>query len=110
METAVSWEWAARSPACLPEPILRLFKDSELGESMLLLAVAEHKVRLRGAGGDSQCDVWVLIKTVPGTVSLAVEAKAAEPFGKGNETLGVWMKSGESPNSESNRTKRWNHI
>ncbi|MBI2918963.1 MAG: hypothetical protein HYY01_13355 [Chloroflexi bacterium] len=110
METAVSWERAARSHAGLPEPILRLFKNSELGESELLLAVAEHKVPLRGTGGDSQCDVWALIKIAVGCVSLAVEAKAAEPFGSGNETLEAWMKSGESPGSEPNRKKRWGHI
>jgi hypothetical protein len=110
METAVSWERAAHSHSGLPEAILSLFNGSKLGESELLLAVAEHKVPLRGTGGDSQCDVWALVKASAGIVSLAIEAKAAEPFGSGNENLAVWLKSGKSPGSEPNRMKRWEHI
>ena len=110
METAVSWERAAHSHSGLPEAILSLFNGSKLGESELLLAVAEHKVPLRGTGGDSQCDVWALVKASVGMVSLAIEAKAAEPFGSGNENLAVWLKSGKSPGSEPNRMKRWEHI
>lgn len=110
METSVSWERAGQSWTGLPEPILKLFTDSELGDSQLLLAVAEHKVPLRGTGGDSQCDVWALVKASVGTVSLSVEAKANEPYGKDNETLEGWMKSGKSPNSASNRKSRWSHI
>ena len=110
METAVSWEYASRLHSGLPEPISKLFSDSELGPSKLLLAVAEHKVSLRGTGGDSQCDVWALVRASVGTVSLTVEAKAKEPFGSGNETLQVWMGSGKSPGSKPNRINRWNHI
>lgn len=110
METSVAWECATRTPSGLPEPIRRLLSESELGASELLMAIAEHKVPLRGTGGGSQCDVWALVKTMVGTVSLAVEAKAAEPFGAGNEPLETWMKSGTSPNSEANRVKRWSHI
>lgn len=110
METAVSWECAARKPGGLPEPIANLFRNSELGEAQLLFAVAEHKVSLRGTGGDSQCDVWALVKTGSGTVSLAVEAKALEPFGAGNEALSIWLKAGKSVRSAANRERRWEHL
>src|SRR5262245_14877274 len=75
-ETAVSWEWAARRrrPSQLPEPIERLFLASEFTEPTLLIAVAEHQVELAGRGNDSQCDVWGLVRTEQGTISLSVEA------------------------------------
>jgi hypothetical protein len=110
METSVSWENSARSPSGVPEPVRRMFQDSEFGAPKLLLAIAEHKVPLKGAGGAAQCDVWALIKAQVGTVSLAVEAKAQEPFGKGNETLEAWLESGESAASKPNRKIRWECI
>ncbi len=110
METAVSWELAAKSASGLPEPIASLFAHSEFGEGELLLGVAEHKVPLEGTGGASQCDVWALVRTAVGTVSLAVEAKAQESFGEGNETLADWLNSGTSKGSKANRTIRKCHL
>ena len=110
METAVSWEVGSRSPGGLPRPISNLFSQSEFGESWLLLAVAEHKVDLRGTGGASQCDVWALVRSEAGVVSLAVEAKAQESFGAGNETLSEWLLSGTSPGSKENRKLRRDHL
>ena len=110
METALSWAKADSSPAGLPEPIATLFHKSELGESKLLLAVAEHKVPLAGKGGDSQCDVWALVQCALGMVSLAVEAKAKETFGTSNELLAAWLESGGSNGSKANRELRWSHV
>jgi hypothetical protein len=107
METAVSWECAGRVESGLPEAVEKVFSESEFGIPKLLLAIAEHKVRLDGKGAAAQCDVWALIKTGAGTVSLAVEAKADEPFGAGNEALAKWLKSGKS---ELNRHARWAHL
>ncbi len=71
METAVSWENAAHAPNGLPQQIADLFQAGEMKDPTLLLAVAEHKVPLEGKGGDAQCDVWALVGTNAGVVSLS---------------------------------------
>lgn len=109
-ETAVSWEGASRHAAGLPEPMAALFRESDFGEAVLLLAIAEHKVPLAGGQADSQCDVWALLDTMSGGLSLSVEAKANEPFGKGNESLENWLRAGGSVRSEENRRARWECI
>ena len=48
---------------------------------VLIFAVAEHKVELPGRGPASQSDVWAVVKTKTGMLSLTVEAKAEEKFG-----------------------------
>jgi len=106
-ETAVSWERAARRASGLPEPIERLIHEA-YGEPALLLAVAEHKVRLPGGRADSQNDVWALVKTSQGTVSMSVEGKVAESFGP--KTLEKWLGDGKSELSEANRAERWDYI
>jgi len=108
-ETAVSWELADRTCG-LPGSIARLFRASALGEPELGLAVAEHKVTLAGRGGDSQCDVWALVKTPAGLVSLSVEAKAQEGFGNGHQPLSGWLASGDSARSAENRSRRWRDL
>ena len=109
-ETAVSWETASRQPCGLPEPISELFRGTIFGEPTLLLAIAEHKVPLDGGRADSQCDVWALVDTPSGGVSLSVEAKANETFGQGNESLKDWLVAGGSERSHRNREDRWKHI
>jgi hypothetical protein len=109
-ETAVSWETASGHPWGLPEPIRELFRESIFGEATLVLAIAEHKVPLDGGRADSQCDVWALLDTPTGGVSLSVEAKANETFGQGNESLRDWLVAGESEQSLRNREDRWKHI
>ena len=109
-ETAVAWEKASSQPAGLPEPISQLFRGSVFGEATLLLAIAEHKVPLVGGLADSQCDVWAFLGTASGSLSLAVEAKANEPFGQGNESLRDWLAAGESERSHRNRADRWKHV
>ena len=109
-ETAVAWEKASCYAAGLPESIAQLFRGSIFGEAKLLLAIAEHKVSLAGGLADSQCDVWALLHTAFGGVSLSVEAKANEPFGEGNESLKDWLVAGKSERSRGNREDRWAHI
>jgi hypothetical protein len=109
-ETAVAWEGATCHPTGLPEAIAKLFRESGFGEATLLLAVAEHKVPLIGGKADSQCDVWALLNTASGGVSLSVEAKANESFGEGNEPLSTWLIAGKSERSRRNRRDRWEHI
>ena len=74
MAAARSWEAANGLP---PEIAAMFGSDAEL-----LLAIPEHKVALPGGRRESQCDVFALVRDGTQIVSLAVEAKVAEPFGK----------------------------
>jgi uncharacterized protein DUF6946 len=107
-ETAVSWEFASNSKSGLPGPIDKLFRESDYGEPTLISAVAEHKVDLPGGTAASQSDVWAVVKTTAGMLSLTVEAKASESFG--DEILERWLVAGETEESISNRKKRWEYI
>ncbi len=109
-ETAVSWEHASSSSTGLPEPIVELCRETIYSEPTLVLAIAEHKVPLPGGRADSQCDVWALLNTKSGGVSLSVEAKANEPFGQNNEPLAKWLIAEDSKRSHKNRQVRWDHI
>jgi len=82
MATAQSWE--AATPG-LPPEIARMFSPG----AELLIAIPEHKVPLPGGRRESQCDVFALVRDGTRTVSLAVEAKVAEPFG---DTVRAWIK------------------
>jgi len=93
-ETAVSWEIAAKRKSGIPEPIEKLFVEGTFGDPLLIFAVAEHKVELPGGSAASQCDVWAVLKTAAGMLSLTVEAKASEPFG--DEILENWLVAGTS--------------
>ena len=84
-ETAVSWEHASKSPSGIPTPIEALLGEPHYREPVLLFAIAEHKVDLPGGPAASQSDVWAVIATSAGMVSMTVEAKAREAFG--NEIL-----------------------
>jgi hypothetical protein len=107
-ETAVAWESASASASGLPPPLETLLRKSGFGEPVLLLAVAEHKVDLPGGNAASQSDVWAIINTKAGLLSLTVEAKAREVFG--DEILGKWLEAGKTELSIENRKVRWNHI
>lgn len=105
-ETAVSWEAASSSASGLPQE-LELLLAATFDNPILLLAVAEHKVDLPGGKAASQSDVWALINTTAGLLSLTVEAKALESFG--NETLEGWL-VGTSKQSTKNRKDRWEYV
>ncbi len=81
MSTARCWEhWQE-----VPPEIAAL-----LGRQVTLqLALVEHKVPLPGSTlGDTQCDVFALVRADGRDVALAVEAKVDEPFGP---TVGDWL-------------------
>lgn len=107
-ETAVSWENAAGSRSGIPPALVKLLHSGGYEEAALVFAVAEHKVSLDGGGHASQCDLWAMVNTSRGMLSLSVEAKVAEDFG--TESLGEWLASGKSSRSPQNRQKRWEHI
>jgi hypothetical protein len=108
-ESAVSWELAdSNNTSGLPEPIADLFRDSHYGHPILMLAVAEHKVDLPGGSAASQSDVWAVVKTSVGMVSLTVEAKANETFG--DDILENWLVAGGTQASIDNRKLRFDYI
>lgn len=89
MCAASSWEAADG----LPNEIRTLFgTDCEL-----LLAIPEHKVPMPGRGGDSQCDVFALLRNGDELIAMAVEAKVDEPFGR---TIGEWLNAGGQNRAE----------
>ena len=78
------WE---SSDGTLPPEIASLLKP--LGAVELLLAIPEHKVRLRGSSlGASQNDVFALVRAGISTFAITIEGKVNEPFG---EKLGDWL-------------------
>ncbi len=107
-ETAVSWELAAKSASGLPEPIAKLLRENNYPDPTLIFAVAEHKVDLPGGTAASQSDVWAVVNTSSGMLSMTVEAKAKEPFG--DEPLEKWLVAGKSERSISNRKARWEYV
>jgi len=106
-ETAVAWECASSAESQLPQPIRSVLVKGGFDAPKLLFAVAEHKVPLRGGRTASQCDVWAVVSTSKGMLSLSVEAKANEAFG--DETLKKWFE-GTSEQSKANRQERWEHL
>jgi hypothetical protein len=107
-ETAVSWELASRSKSGLPAPITNLFRNRHYGEPLLLFAVAEHKVDLPGGSAASQSDVWAVVKTLAGMLSLTVEAKANEAFG--DEIVENWLAARKTKESIDNRKTRFDYV
>jgi hypothetical protein len=110
METSVSWEGSAKKDSGLPHPIEKILHESIYKNPKLIFGVAEHQVDLPGGKHASQCDVWALTNSTAGQLSLSVEAKANEPFGKGNESLSQWLISKDSEKSKENREERWAFI
>lgn len=88
-ELAVAWEAARDSDRGLPRDVAELLDTRpEFAGARLLLGIPEHKVQLDGGGHPSQTDLWGLLATRQGTVSMAVEGKAGEPFG---EQVSQWL-------------------
>jgi hypothetical protein len=81
LQTAVAWEHASRSARGLT-PALAAVLDAEpyFAGCSLALGVPEHQVALDGGGHPSQPDLWAPLTTGDGLVSVAIEAKAGEPF------------------------------
>jgi hypothetical protein len=89
MELAASWETAASSPRGLPESVAGVLDShpSTCGATVVF-GFPEHTVDLPGGSRASQTDLWAILKTDSGLVSMAVEGKAREPFGP---TIDEWL-------------------
>jgi hypothetical protein len=90
MELAIAWELAARTPRGLPESVARVLDAHPTTKgASLLFGFPEHQVTLPGGSRPSQTDLWAVLKSDSGLVSLAVEGKAREPFGP---TIDEWLR------------------
>lgn len=84
MALAHAWEEAGG----LPAEIANLF-NQEGGRPELLIGLPEHKVPLPGSSrGESQNDLFALIRNDRRTFAVAVEGKVDEPFGP---TMAEWL-------------------
>jgi len=89
-ELAVSWEVAAKTNSGMPNEVGRaLTSNPDLAGAELLLAIPEHRVTLDDDRRPSQSDLWVVLWTPKGYVSVTIEAKAGEEFDKPIEQ---WLK------------------
>lgn len=90
-EMAVSWESERASESGLPHEIhAALNAHPTFRNPRLLLGVVEHRVMLDTLKTPSQNDLWCMLITDEGQVSVAVEAKAGEEFDK---RLQDWLAS-----------------
>lgn len=104
-ELAVSWEAARSTSRGLPSGVQMLLDSTpEFKGASLLLGIPEHQVELTGGGHASQTDLWLLLGTESGVVSVAVEAKAGEPFDK---PVPQWLSEG---NERSGRPARLQQL
>jgi hypothetical protein len=100
-ETAVAWEAARGTKRGLPPAIAAVLDSNEqFREASLLLAIPEHQGALEGGGHKSQTDLWALISAPIGVVSVAVEAKAKEPFDK---KVSDWLASAKPRSGKPDR-------
>src|SRR3954463_3872801 len=100
-ELAVSWELARQRPSQMPAEIEELLRTTPgLANPVLLLAVAEHKVALPHGRRESQNDLWALVQTKSGVLSLAIEGKAGEDF---DRTVTEWLAKREPESKKEQR-------
>lgn len=97
-ETAVFWELGARQPSGLHPTLAALLEQAEpLRECSLVASFPEHRVSIPGGSRASQTDVWALVRTTSGLLSLAVEGKAGESFAT---TIGEWRRDASEGKQE----------
>jgi hypothetical protein len=103
-ESAVAWEASRDSKRGIPPEIAaKLDAHEYFRGASLLLGIPEHQVALEGGGHSSQTDLWALIAAPIGVVSVAVEAKAGEPFG---ETVEDWLRKAKLKSGKPARLKQ----
>lgn len=88
MSTAFSWEGADG----MPKEIASLFANADepaIRDASLAIAIPEYKVGLAGGTRPSQNDVFAILTTSDGLISVMVEGKARENF---DDLLGDWKK------------------
>ncbi len=98
-ELSVSWEAARNSPSGIPSVIHDVLnRHPALADPQLLIGVVEHRVVLDTPRTPSQNDLWCVLGTSSGNVSVAVEGKAGEDF---DRSLAEWL--GSTPTQAKRR-------
>ncbi len=111
-ELAVTWEVAQKksklSARGLPQEVADLLdQQPDTNGASLIFAVPEHQVALKGQGYASQTDLWALLRSSTGLISMAVEGKAGEPF---DVTVKEWLDRADNQRSADNRQVRLNGL
>ena len=97
-ETAVFWESGALQPrGSHPRVVALLEQEQSLQGCELVASFPGHHVHLPGGVPESQTDVWAIVRTYAGLVSLTVEGQAGESFA---ETIGEWRKGASAGKDE----------
>jgi hypothetical protein len=92
-ELAVCWIRALHSERGLPSDVARILDThAALRGATVVIAIPELRTALPGGPTASQTDLWALLGSPQGPISLSVEGKALEPFG---ERVADWL--GGSP-------------
>jgi hypothetical protein len=73
----------------------------------LLFGIPEHQVSLKGGGHASQTDLWALLRSPVGLISMAVEAKAGEAFDK---TIDEWLADAKPTSGKPARLKQLREV
>lgn len=99
---AYSWEEADGFPEEIQEAIASS-DVPDLDDIVPLLVIPEHKVPLPPGGiSPSQNDAFVLASNEKGLISMTIEGKVEEPFGK---TIEKW-----EPYSSPGKHERFNYL
>ena len=102
-EMAVSWEAKRDTHSGLPpEIVAAMTAHPAFLEPQLLVGLVEHCVMLDDPRRPSQNDLWAIVLTATGHVSMAVEGKAGEEFDK---PLGEWL-TGKTPSNDKSAGKQ----
>ncbi|WP_253701869.1 hypothetical protein [Bacillus sp. FJAT-27445] len=92
-ELAHCWEYAENLPSCVE----RVFKSSNIPlfqDVKVLYGFPEYKVSLPGRGKSSHNDLYLLAKANNELLTIMVEGKVYEPFGK--EVVSAWIEASPS--------------
>jgi hypothetical protein len=101
LEMAVSWEAARKTARGLPAEVEAFLDGHQATRSaQLLMGIPEHQVEFVGGGHASQNDLWALLGTNTGVISMSVEAKAGESLG---EYVKDWL---PKPDEKSRKPER----
>jgi hypothetical protein len=101
LELAVSWEAVSKTDVGIPVEIADAFNSHpDFAQVELIIVIPEHRVNLDDERKPSQNDIWAIVWTPKGYVSVTIEAKAGEKF---DNTIEEWLE--EKSNGKEQRLK-----
>lgn len=101
LELAVCWESSRHLDRGIPTEVAKaLDRVPELSGASLIIGFPERQVALDDLGRPSHNDLWALLRIGERLASLAVEAKAGEPF---DVLVGDWLAAANSRSAKPAR-------